>query len=214
MCYHTKQTKSATELKNRFLAKIEKIELFRPSSHFNAFDFPIMPIILNENQKLIQFGQWGLIPEESLNIDIQKFTLNARLETLHQKESFKDYVEQRCLVIANGFYEWKWMDSKGKIKNKYEIGIGNDDLFAFAGLYSQWKNPDNQKVLTSFTILTTQANELMSEIHHIKKRMPIVLKPDDEKSYLEGEKLENFAFPKYEIELVAKNLEAQQRLFD
>lgn len=214
MCYHTKQTKPATEVQRRFNATIEKAELFKSSSHFNAFDFPLMPIILNENQNLIQFGQWGLIPDYKLNSDIKKYTLNARIESIHQKESFKDYEEQRCLILADGFYEWKWLDSKGKIKNKYEIGIENYALFSFAGLFSHWKNPQTNELMTTFTMLTTVANELMSEIHNIKKRMPIILHQKDEESFLSGEELERFSFPNYEIKLVAKNLEAQQRLFD
>ena len=213
MCYHTKQTKKATEVQKRFNASIENIELFHPTSHFNAFDFPKMPIICNDEPGLIKHWNWGLIPHWSLDNDIRKFTLNARIESIHDKKSFKDYTSQRCLIIANGFYEWKWNDSKGKNKEKFEIGIKNNELFAFAGLFSEWLNPGADELVSTFTILTTEANELMQEIHNIKKRMPIILKPEDEESFLRGEDLLNFAFPKYNINLEAKNLEAQQRLF-
>jgi putative SOS response-associated peptidase YedK len=62
-------------------------------------------------------------------------TLNARVETVDDKPSFRDVVSQRCLVIANGFYEWQWLDSKGTNKVKYKIGIDNEELFVFAGLF-------------------------------------------------------------------------------
>ena len=106
----------------------------------NGFDFPKTPIITNENPEIIELYNWGLIPDWSKSEDIRALTLNAKIETIHEKPSFKNIVNQRCLVLANGFYEWQWRDSKGKNKVKYEIGIENDELFAFAGLYSHWIN--------------------------------------------------------------------------
>lgn len=111
-------------------------------------------------------------------------TLKARIETVEEKPSFKNAVNKRCLVIANGFYEWKWHDSKAKNKTKYEIGIGNYDLFAFAGLYSNWRNNVTGEIKETYTILSTISNPLMVEIHNIKKRMPIILKPEDEIKWL------------------------------
>ncbi len=213
MCYHTKQTKKATEVQKRFNASIENIELFHPTSHFNAFDFPKMPIICNDEPGLIKHWNWGLIPAWSEDDDIKRFTLNARIESIHDKKSFKDYTSQRCLIIANGFYEWKWHDTKGKNKEKFKIGVGEDNLFAFAGLFSEWQNPEDGSSLSTFTMLTTEANELMSDIHNIKKRMPIILKPEDEHLFLEGKDLEYFSFPNYDIDLVAESQESQLRLF-
>lgn len=107
------------------------------------------------------------------------------------------------MVIANGFYEWQWQDSKGKNKIKYEIGFGNDDLFAFAGIYSQWVNQNTGEIKDTYSIVTTQANQLMAEIHNTKKRMPIILKREDESKWLQHEPINNFAYP-YEVNLVAK----------
>ncbi len=104
---------------------------------------------------------------------------------------------------------------KGNNKIKYEIGIGNDELFAFAGLYSQWIDPDTSEIVPTFTIVTTEANTLMAEIHNIKKRMPVILRPEDEQHWLHQAPVENFAFP-YEVALTAKNtepLQEQLRLF-
>ena len=132
-------------------------------------------------------------------------TLNARIETIEDKPSFKNSINKRCLVIADGFYEWQWHDTKGKNKTKYEIGIKDHELFAFAGLYSQWINQHTGEIRDTYTIVTTEANPLMAEIHNIKKRMPIILKPEDETKWLNHYPIENFAFP-YEVHLVAKNL--------
>lgn len=180
MCFHSKQSKEATEVENRFDAKIDNIAIFKPQENINGFDYPLTPIIIDENPKIITNYNWGLIPSWSKDDEIKKFTLNARIETVDEKPSFRNSVNKRCLVIANGFYEWQWLDSKGKNKNKFEIGIGNDDLFAFAGLYSQWIDTITGEIKNTYTIVTTKANPLMAEIHNIKKRMPIILKQEDE----------------------------------
>lgn len=203
MCFHSKQTKLALEVENRFNAKIDKPILFQSQENINGFNFGKNPIITDENPKIVQHFNWGLIPSWAKDEDIKKMTLNARIETIDEKPSFRNSINKRCLVIANGFYEWQWLDSKGKNKIKYEIGIGNEDLFAFAGLYSQWVNTITGEIKDTYTIVTTQANELMSEIHNIKKRMPIILKPEDENKWLNHSPIQNFAFP-YQVNLIAK----------
>lgn len=205
MCFHSKQTKSAQEVEKRFNAKIEKVELFKSQGEINGFNFSKNPIITDEKPTIIQHYNWGLIPNWAKDEDIKKMTLNAKIETLNEKPSFKNSINKRCLVIANGFYEWQWLDSKGKNKIKYEIGIGNDDLFAFAGLYSQWVNTNTGEIKDTYTIVTTQANELMSEIHNIKKRMPIILRPEDENKWLKHYPINEFAFP-YEVKLTATKI--------
>jgi putative SOS response-associated peptidase YedK len=212
MCFHSKQSKSAVQVENRFNAKIDALNLFQPQENINGFDFPLTPIITNENPKIITHYNWGLIPTWSTNDDIRKLTLNARIETIAEKPSFKNLINKRCLVIANGFYEWQWLDSKGKNKVKYKIGVGNEDLFAFAGLYSEWTNKETGKCKQTYTIVTTQANAIMSEIHNTKKRMPIILKPDDENKWLNNEPIQNFAYP-YEVHLIAEKSSNNLTLF-
>lgn len=207
MCFHSKQTKLALEVENRFNAKIDNIDVFKPHENINGFEYPSTPVIIDEKPEIITHYNWGLIPSWSKDDEIKKFTLNARIETIDEKPSFKNSVNKRCLVIANGFYEWKWLDSKGKNKIKYEIGIGNDDLFTFAGLYSQWVNTITGEVKDTYTIVTTQANELMAEIHNIKKRMPIILKKEDENKWLNHNPINDFEFP-YEVNLVANKLDS------
>lgn len=212
MCFHSKQTKSALEVENRFKAKIEDLTIFNPQENINGFTFPNAPIITNEKRNSIQHYHWGLIPSWSKDDDIQKMTLNARIETIEEKPAFKNAINKRCLVIANGFYEWQWLDSKGKNKIKYEIGIENEDLFAFAGLYSNWVNHVSGEIKNTFTIVTTEANEIMSKIHNIKNRMPIILKKEDEEKWLGHTPINNFALP-YEVKLISKEVLGKDRLF-
>jgi putative SOS response-associated peptidase YedK len=206
MCFHSKQSKAAVQVENRFKAKIDNISLFKPQESINGFDYPFTPIIIDDAPEIITHYNWGLIPSWSKDDEIKKFTLNARIETIEEKPSFRDIINKRCLVIANGFYEWQWLDSKGKNKNKYEIGIGNDELFAFAGIYSQWIDTNTGETKNTYTIVTTEANPIMAEIHNIKKRMPIILKQEDEKKWLEHQPIKDFAFP-YEVNLKANLIE-------
>jgi putative SOS response-associated peptidase YedK len=166
MCYHSKQSKEATIVESRFKATIDNITFFKPQETINGFDYPLTPIIIDENPQIITHYNWGLIPSWSRDAEIKKMTLNARIETIDEKPSFKNSLNKRCLVISNGFYEWQWLDSKGKNKNKFAIGIGNDDLFTFADLYSQWVNTTTGEIKDTYTIVTTQANDVMAEIHN------------------------------------------------
>ena len=215
MCFHIIQSKLSKQIERRFKAKFRGQNGYQPSLHLNGFEFPKVPVITAEKPEIIENFNWGLVPEWAKNKDIRSMTLNAKIETLTEKPAFKNVLNQRCLVLANGFYEWQWLDAKGKNKVKFEIGIGNGELVAFAGLYSQWMNPDTREITPTFTIVTTQANTLMAEIHNIKKRMPVILRPEDEHNWLQQAPIENFAFP-YEVALTAKNTEPPQeqlRLF-
>lgn len=212
MCFHSKQSKSATEVQNRFKAVIDDPSMFKAQNHINGFDFPKTPVILDEKPNIITQLNWGLIPAWSNDEGIKKYTLNAKIETLEDKPSFKNSINKRCLVIADGFYEWQWLDTKGKNKVKYEIGLENEELFAFAGLYSEWINNNTGEIRKTYTIITTVANSLMSEIHNIKKRMPVVLKPEDEQKWLDHYSADYFKFP-YQVNLIAKKESDSYTLF-
>jgi len=110
----------------------------------------------------------------------RNYTLNARIETLDKKPSFKNIVNNRCLIIVNGFYEWQHV---GSSKIKYEIGF-NNELFALAGLYDHWADTK------TYTVVTTEAQGVMKEIHNTKLRMPFALYSQNEMSaWLHGEKV-------------------------
>lgn len=211
MCFHSKQTKKAQEVEKRFNAKVVQNDIFETTEHYNAFSFPKTPVILDSNPTLIKHINWGLIPKWAKDESIRQYNINARIETIIEKASFKASVNRRCLVISNGFYEWKWMDKSGKKKQKHLIGLENEDLYAYGGIYSEWINQETGEIINTYSIVTTEANPLVAEIHK-KKRMPVILKPEDEKNWLEGEEIEKYALP-YSVELEAINLEAPLTLF-
>ncbi|MEA3450287.1 MAG: SOS response-associated peptidase [Bacteroidota bacterium] len=199
MCFFTQQSKDAVELENRFDAKYDNYSNHLKSKYINGFTFPQTPIISNKNVDIIQNFQWGLIPHWAKDDGIKKYTLNAKIETLNEKPSYRDAVNNRCLVIADGFFEWQWLDSKGKRKQKHLISMPNDELFTFAGIWSEWKDKKSNKVVYSYSIVTTDANELLSKIHNSKKRMPVILTKENEQAWLNNETLNNFK--KINIEL-------------
>ena len=220
MCFHSQQSQSAQTLEHRFNAKFENSSLFKPGI-YNGFEFPHTPVITNTEPHKIQLFQWGLIPFWAKDDSIKKFTLNARIETIAEKPAFRNVVNNRCLILADGFFEWQWLDEKGKRKQKYLLTIPQDssrglspttedsipqnepssrgrvlspttniqEPFAFAGLYSQWTDKQTGEQINSYSILTTQANELMSKIHNNKKRMPVIVAPENEQPWLSGQPL-------------------------
>jgi putative SOS response-associated peptidase YedK len=118
--------------------------------------------------------RWGLIPFWAKDPSIGARTINAVSETAAEKPAFKDSLRRRrCLIPADGFYEWRRVSASKK--QAYNIGMADDGLFAFAGLWDRWKNPEGNTVETC-TILTTGANALVADIHD---RMPVILRPED-----------------------------------
>lgn len=205
MCFHSKQTKLALEVENRFNAKIDSLSEFKSQKYINGFEFPKTPVIIDEQPDVITHYSWGLIPSWAKDEDIRKYTLNAKIETLEEKPSFRNSINKRCLVIANGFYEWQWQDAKGKSKIKYEIGLSEEDLFAFAGIYSEWINQYTGEIVNTYSLLTTEANSFIADIHNSKKRMPVILKKEDEQSWLNQTPYEEFMFP-YQVQLIANRV--------
>ena len=202
MCYRTKLNSRLRDIEETFEATFIDPHAYTPQEEINGFTHQETPVILDENPEEIDFFQWGLIPFWARDKKLQKNTLNAKIETVKEKPSFRDVVNNRCLIIADGFYEWQWLDSKGTKKQKYLIQPKDHPIFAFAGIYSSWRDPATEKLYHTYSILTTEANRLMSEIHNTQKRMPVVLQEQDQKKWLRGKEVSEFAFP-YEADLTA-----------
>jgi putative SOS response-associated peptidase YedK len=116
-------------------------------------------------------ARWGLIPSWASDAGIGLKTINARPETVASKPAFRDaFMSRRCLLPADGFFEWQ---RNGKEKQPFHFGMQDDCLFAFAGLWDRWQDPDGA-VIESCSILTTNANSLLAGIHD---RMPVILRP-------------------------------------
>jgi putative SOS response-associated peptidase YedK len=127
-----------------------------------------------EPRRIFTRMRWGLIPSWAKDASFGPKAINAVAETAAEKPAFREPMRrQRCLIPADGFYEWK--QSGGKVKQPYKIEMTEGGVFAFAGLWDRWKDPSGREIVTC-TILTTEANALLKDIHH---RMPVILKPED-----------------------------------
>ncbi len=122
--------------------------------------------------------KWGLIPFWARTVAPSKKMINARAETVHKKPSFKEsFKNKRCLIPADGFYEWK----KGeKRKRPYRISLKGGELFAFAGLWEEWSSSEGETI-RSCAIITTYANRLVETVH---ERMPVILERSVEEAWL------------------------------
>src|SRR5699024_4922015 len=120
-----------------------------------AFEYLKTPVVTNEGPGNLEMFHWGLIPFWAKNDKIRNMTLNGRIESLEEKPAFRNSVSNRCLVVATGYYEWQWVDPKGKVKQKYIIRPMDQELFAFAGIYSHWRSPSDGSSVNSYTIVTT-----------------------------------------------------------
>jgi putative SOS response-associated peptidase YedK len=136
-------------------------------------------VITNTKPDQVSFFKWGLIPFWAKDEKIGNKLINAKSETILEKPSFKNsFKRKRCLVLSDGFFEWKKINAKEKIP--YRIFLEEEPLFAMAGIWDTWKNPEGNQVY-SFSILTTSANKLMENIHN---RMPVILDREGEKQWL------------------------------
>lgn len=138
--------------------------------NYNVAPGSIMPVIVNiESQNKVFFMRWGFIPMWAEKLNIPREIINARAETLAQKNSFKQSLQfQRCIIPASGFYEWK-KDQNTKIP--FYFYIKDQPLFSFAGLFNE----------ETYTIITTTANDNIQSIHD---RMPVILTSQDESKWL------------------------------
>jgi len=130
---------------------------------------------------------WPLIPTWAKGTVSKYSTANAKAETLDTTKSYRSAWSnaQRCLIPATGFYEWQVVEGK-KQKQPYNIKLANQPIFAMAGLWEQSINPETEITVDSFTIITTQANSMMAEIHNTKERMPVIVSPESYQHWLTG----------------------------
>jgi putative SOS response-associated peptidase YedK len=142
---------------------------------FNIAPSQPVAVIPNTGDNILTMYKWGLIPSWSKDPSIGDRMINARAETLSEKPSFRNALRRRrCLILADGFYEWKQVPSS-KSKQPVFIQMKDGRPFAFAGLWEIWSAPDGSEI-RSCTIITTQPNSLVESIHN---RMPAILTPEN-----------------------------------
>jgi len=150
---------------------------YRPGSRISPGQ-QVAAVIQDDKNRLVNF-RWGLIPSWAKDPSIGNRMFNARAETLSEKPSFKNaFKKRRCLIIADGFYEWQKL---GKVKKPLYFSLKSGRPFGFAGLHETWVSPDHQPIHTC-TIITTEPNELIKPIHD---RMPVMVPKEREAFWID-----------------------------
>jgi putative SOS response-associated peptidase YedK len=178
MCGRYSLVQSKEDLEVQFKVKVAND--YQP--RYNASPSQLLPVILNDEPGVAQMMFWGLKPVW-FHPGKKVYLNNVRVENLREKPTFKkDLMERRCLVLADGFYEWQATEEG---KQPYRIVLRDKRPFAFAGIWEENKI-DDEKVKT-FAIITTTPNSVLLPIHN---RMPVILAPGDEKKWLKEPDLE------------------------
>jgi putative SOS response-associated peptidase YedK len=196
-----------SDLEERFDARAER-DL---EPRYNAAPGQDLPVITGDDPGTITHQRWGFVP--SWADDPGGGHINARAETAAEKPAFREaYERRRCLVLADGFYEWTERGDGGEgnpsgSKQPYRVSLADDEPFAMAGIWERWTPPEEQTGLDdfgggaddagsdstdTFAILTTEPNDLVADLHH---RMAVVLDPDDERRWLDGEEVSPDPYP-------------------
>jgi putative SOS response-associated peptidase YedK len=186
MCFTVNVNIIKEELERRYGANLIDPDKYRPSYYYHAFSLPEIPAVCSESPEKIELLKWGLIPSWTKTIaDADKIrykTFNARSETVNVKPSFAaSFRSRRCIIPVKGFFEWQ---HSGKVKIPWYICHAQDEIISVAGLYDEWTESYSGELFRTFTIITTEANELMAEIHNSAKRMPVLLGKSDEAAWL------------------------------
>lgn len=179
MCGRYTQTKAEALLRKRFHFREGSPELI---PRYNVAPLQEASVVIaGEEGRLLVPMRWGLVPSWSESEAVGNRMINARAETLAEKPSFRDALRRRrCLVLADGFLEWRKAGSKNP-KIPIRFVMKGEEPFAFAGLWENFGRADGEKLQT-FTIVTTSANELVAEVHD---RMPVILNEGDEEAWLD-----------------------------
>lgn len=183
MCGRSSLTKTEKELEERFNATFysEELERYNPLPNFNVAPTHMHPVQTNQDPEHLHFYKWGLVPFWAKDPKIGYRMINARIETVAEKPSYKNALrKRRCLVPFDGYYEWI---KEGKQKLPFRIQTKDQEIFCVAGLWETWKDPEGS-YLHTFTLLTQPASE---GIAHIHDRMPVILLKDQEEQWIDDE---------------------------
>ena len=187
MCFTVNVNLIKEELENRYGATLIDPGKYRPSYYYHAFALPELPAICSEDKSNLKLLKWGLIPSWTRNIEdaneIRYKTFNARSESIDKKSSFSSsFKTRRCIIPLRGFFEWQHV---GKEKVPWYISHAENEILSVAGLYDEWIENNTGEKYTTFSIVTTDANKLMSEIHNSGRRMPAILDKDSELKWID-----------------------------
>ena len=176
MCGRYSLTADEEQVQARFVARIPS---GAQTARYNiAPTQPVWALVHAQELRIVAL-RWGLIPSWAKDKAIGNRMINARAEGIAEKPSFRRALrKRRCLVLADGFYEWK---KTGSSKVPYYVRLKSGEPFGFAGLWERWAGPSGETI-HSCTIITTTPNELMADIHH---RMPVIVPREAEERWLD-----------------------------
>lgn len=168
------------KLQGRF-STINTIDQMKPN--YNTAPGQIMPVVRDNNgNSQVELMKWGFVPVWAKEVSVGYKMINARIEGIDAKPSFRRaYKSQRCLIPANGYYEWH---TDGGDKQPFYISLPKDELFSFAGLWESWKQA-NGEALVTYTIITMPSVGKLKDLHD---RMPVILKKEVEQLWLDQSK--------------------------
>jgi putative SOS response-associated peptidase YedK len=186
MCFSVNVNLVKDELENRYGASFPDRDRYQPSYYYHAFGLPELPAICSGSPDRIQLLKWGLIPSwtrSTGDADVIRYkTFNARAETIRSKPSFsKSFRSKRCIIPVKGFFEWQHV---GNEKIPWYIYHDQEEIFSIAGLFDQWVETSTGETFNTFSIITSDANDLLAVIHNSKKRMPVILDKSDEDRWI------------------------------
>ena len=187
MCFSVNVNLIKEELEKRYGATLIDPDKYRPSYYYHAFSLPEMPAVCSGMPDRIRLLKWGLIPSWIKTSDdanaIRYKTFNARSESLNKKPSFSySFRSKRCLIPVKGFFEWQHVGNK---KIPWYIYHSENEILTFAGLFDEWIADTTGELISTFSIITTDANDLLAEIHNSKKRMPVILERSGETQWID-----------------------------
>ena len=195
MCFYYAVVKTnAKALIENGIVSEKQLSLFSDKQFVKGFDFPLMPVICNENPAIIQMFNWGFVPsqtpttEKATEFLHQYNTLNAKAENLFESRLFQNAIQkQRCLVLCSGFFEWRHKNPQKKNSEKYPfyVSLKDEGMFVFGGIWEKFTDRDSGEIFNTYAIITTQANELMELVHNTKKRMPLIIEPEKAMKWLD-----------------------------
>jgi putative SOS response-associated peptidase YedK len=182
MCFSVNVNLVRDELETRYGVSFPNRDRYEPSYYYHAFGLPELPAICSGAPDSVQLLRWGLIPSWTRSASdaeaIRFRTFNARAESITSKPSFSgSFRSKRCLIPVKGFFEWQ---HSGDEKIPWYIYHADEEIFSIAGLYDQWVETKTGETFNTFSIITTDANDLLAVIHNSKKRMPVILGKENE----------------------------------
>ena len=196
MCFYYAIVKTdAKALIKNGIIKEEQLNLFSDQNLVKGFEFPMMPVINNENPERIQMFQWGFVPSHTPSMEkasefLNRYnTLNAKSENIFESKLYCHAIlNKRCLVLCSGFFEWRHKNPGKKNSEKYPfyVSLKDDGMFVFGGIWEKFTDRSTKEVISTYSIITTPANELMELVHNSKKRMPLIIDPENALKWLDS----------------------------